>query len=125
MNENDALTTKVDHTETSRQLRSSQPDVDIVENENEILLFADLPGVAKENLTIHIENGKLMLSGTRKMEHSGAANWEEFASTEFKRNFSVPQSIEVTKVNAELRDGVLKLHLPKSSAAKPKTIQIN
>lgn len=125
MNENDALTTKVDHTETSRQLRSSQPDVDIVENENEILLFADLPGVAKENLTIHIENGKLMLSGTRKMEHSGAANWEEFASTEFKRNFSVPQSIDVTKVNAELRDGVLKLHLPKSSAAKPKTIQIN
>lgn len=122
MNENDALTTKVDHTETSRQLRSSQPDVDIVENENEILLFADLPGVAKENLTIHIENGKLMLSGTRKMEHSGAANWEEFASTEFKRNFSVPQSIDVTKVNAELRDGVLKLHLPKSSAAKPKTI---
>ena len=125
MSENDALTTKIDQTEASRQLRSSQPDVDIVENENEILLLADLPGVAKENLTIHIENGKLMLSGTRKMEHSGAANWEEFASTEFKRNFSVPQSIEVTKVNAELRDGVLTLHLPKSSAAKPKTIQIN
>ena len=125
MSENDALTTKIDQTEASRQLRSSQPDVDIVENENEILLLADLPGVAKENLTIHIKNGKLMLSGTRKMEHSGAANWEEFASTEFKRNFSVPQSIEVTKVNAELRDGVLTLHLPKSSAAKPKTIQIN
>ena len=60
----------------------------------------------------------------RSILHDGAADWEEFGDVEFQRAFSVPQSIDVNKVKAELKDGILALHLPKSEAAKPKTIKI-
>ena len=110
--------------EASRQLRSIIPEVDILENEDEILLYADLPGVTRENLNIQIDNGKLTLTGIRQLNIEGAATWEEFSDVEYHRVFSVPQSIDVTNVNAELKDGVLQLHLVKSPAAKPRKIEI-
>jgi HSP20 family protein len=110
--------------EPSRQLRSIVPEVDILENEEEILLYADLPGIERENLTVQIDNGKLTLTGVRQLNPEGAATWEEFNDVEYRRVFSVPQSIDVTTINAELQNGVLQLHLAKSPAAKPKKIEI-
>ncbi len=100
------------------------PLVDIYENENEILLHVDMPGVEKDKITINIDNGRLHLSGLRKMDVKGAENWAEFGDAEYVRSFSVPQTIDVEKVNAELKNGVLQLHLPKSEAAKPRQIEI-
>lgn len=111
--------------EKTRTLETVLPPVDIYESEEEILLFADMPGVLKEDVKVNIDNGTLSLSGVRKLQYRGAARWEEFGDVEFRRNFSVPQTINVEKVYAELKDGVLKLHLPKSEAAKPRLIQIN
>jgi HSP20 family protein len=120
-----AMTKKADtQIEPTRQLRSIVPEVDILENESEILVNADLPGVTRENLTIHIDNGKLTLTGTRKLNVEGAVVWEEFADVEYHRVFSVPQSIDTENISAELHDGVLQLHLGKTSAAKPKKIEI-
>lgn len=110
--------------ESTRQLQSITPDVDIYENEDEILLFADMPGISKENVNVHIDNGKLTLTGTRELKTEGAPTWEEFENAQYYRIFSVPQTIDIAKVNAELRDGVLRLHLPKSEAAKPRQIEI-
>jgi HSP20 family protein len=110
--------------EPAHQLRSIVPEVDILENEEEILLNVDLPGVTRENLTIQIDNGKMTLTGIRRLNVEGAATWEEFTDVEYHRVFSVPQSIDVNNVNAELRDGVLHLHLEKTPAAKPKRIEI-
>jgi HSP20 family protein len=125
MNENTNIIKKEDtQIEPSRQLRSIVPEVDILENEEEILLFADLPGVDRENLTVQIDNGKLTLTGVRQLKPEGAATWEEFNDVEYHRVFSVPQSIDVTNINAELQNGVLLLHLAKSPAAKPKKIEI-
>jgi HSP20 family protein len=100
------------------------PAVDIYENDDEILLYADMPGVEKDNICVNIDNGRLSLSGVRRMETTGAANWEEFGEVEYRRVFSVPQTIDMDKVNAELKNGVLQLHLPKSEAAKPRQIEI-
>ncbi len=100
------------------------PLVDIYENDDEILLRADMPGVEKDAVRVNIDNGKLELSGVRKLSVNGAANWEEFGEVEYNRTFSVPQSIDVGKVNAELKEGVLHLHLPKSEAAKPRQIEV-
>ena len=100
------------------------PLVDILENDDEILLYADMPGVTKENISINIDNGRLALSGVREVKSVGAISWEEFADLEYRRTFSVPQSIDVARVNAELKEGVLLLHLPKSEAAKPRQIEI-
>jgi HSP20 family protein len=125
MSENTSIIKKEDtQIEPSRQLRSIVPEVDILENEEEILLYADLPGVDRENLTVQIYNGKLTLTGVRQLNPEGAATWEEFNDVEYHRVFSVPQSIDVTNINAELQNGVLQLHLAKSPAAKPKKIEI-
>ena len=110
--------------EKTRELRTAIPSVDIYENEDEILLHADMPGVKKGDVSINIDNGTLSLSGVRRFGNKGVSTWEELFDVEYVRRFSVPQSIDVKNVNAELKDGVLKLHLPKSEAAKPKMIEI-
>jgi len=110
--------------EKSRPIPTVAPLVDIYENEDEILLHADMPGVVKDNIKVNLDNGTLTISALREFETKGSAAWEEFGGLEYKRNFSVPQTIDVSKVDAELKDGVLRLHLPKSEAAKPRQIEI-
>jgi HSP20 family molecular chaperone IbpA len=84
-----------------------------------------MPGVTKDNITVNVDNGRLEISGTRRLQTKGSCSWQEFGDVEYRRVFSVPQSIEVAKVNAELKEGVLKLHLPKAEAAKPRNIKIS
>lgn len=110
--------------ESTRNLRQVTPLVDIYENDDEILLHAEMPGVMKDDITVNIDNGNLALTGVRSMTQKGAAEWEEFGEVQYQRVFSVPQTIDVNKVSAELKDGILALHLPKSEAAKPKQIKI-
>jgi HSP20 family molecular chaperone IbpA len=100
------------------------PEVDVFENEHEIQLHADLPGVLKDDITINIDNGKMTLCGIRRLPTSGASTWREFGEVEFRRNFSVPQSIDTNSISAELHNGRLCLHLPKSEATKPRQIEI-
>ncbi|MCL7489272.1 MAG: Hsp20/alpha crystallin family protein [Desulfobulbaceae bacterium] len=110
--------------DATSEIPAVAPLVDIYENDDEILLHADMPGVIRDDITVSIDNGKLTLTGTRKIETTGAAQWEEFGNVEYRRNFSVPQTIDVAGINAVLKDGVLRLHLPKSEAARPKQIEI-
>jgi len=126
METNKDLTTQKENlkAETGR-IQVVAPLVDIFENENEILLYADMPGVTKQDVCVDIDNGKLTLSGIRKTANKGAASWEEFGEVEFQRTFAVPQTIDVGKVGATLKDGVLRLNLPKSEAAKPRQIEIS
>jgi len=108
-----------------RELATLTPLVDIYENDNEILLHADMPGVPKEAITVNIDNGRLEISGVRKLSPApGSVHWQEFGDAEYRRTFSVPQTIDVGKVNAKLADGVLRLHLPKSEQAKPRLVEI-
>ncbi|HBG19468.1 MAG: heat-shock protein [Desulfobacterales bacterium GWB2_56_26] len=125
MNEQKELALKQENlSERNRQIPTVAPVVDILENDDEILLFADMPGVSREDITVNIENGRLALSGVRKMSTAGAASWEEFGEVEYRRVFSVPQTINIGKVGAELKEGVLRLRLPKAEAAKPRQIEI-
>ena len=124
MSETTSIVKKDEALKPMRQLRSIVPEVDILENEDEILLYADLPGVTRENLTVHIDNGKLSLTGTRLLKIEGAAALEEFTDVEYHRMFSIPQSIDSTNISAEFHDGVLRLHMAKAANAKPKRIEI-
>lgn len=110
--------------EKQQDLATVAPVVDIYENDEEILLHADMPGVTKDKILVNVDNGKLEISGVRNLQRKGVESWQEFDDVEYKRVFSVPQTIDVEKVNAELKDGTLKLHLPKAEAAKPRTIEI-
>lgn len=125
MSDNKELVKKTeDMIEKPAHLDIIAPLVDIYENADEILLHADMPGVEKENVSVNVDNGKLEITGIRTFQRSGVESWHEFGDVEYRRVFSVPQTIDVSKVIAELKDGILKLHLPKAESAKPKTIEI-
>lgn len=125
MNKNMEVTKRSENmVEKQQDLATVAPVVDIYENDEEILLHADMPGVTKDKILVNVNNGKLEISAVRNLQTKGVESWQEFGDVEYKRVFSVPQTIDVAKVNAELQDGTLKLHLPKAEAAKPRMIEV-
>lgn len=101
------------------------PPVDILESENELLLFADMPGVKESDVDIRFENGELTLHGRRAKPPVPAAAWLwESQAGDFFRSFRITEQVSADKIWAELKNGVLKLHLPKSEAAKPRKIAV-
>lgn len=103
------------------------PLVDITEDEKEWLVKADLPELKKEDVKVVVENGVLTISGERKFEKeekNKKYHRVERSYGAFVRSFSVPDGTDGEKVNAEFKDGVLKVHLPKSEKAKPKALEI-
>ncbi|MGD0921067.1 MAG: Hsp20/alpha crystallin family protein [Terriglobia bacterium] len=108
--------------------RAWAPAVDICENENNIVLKAELPGVDPEDVEVRVEDNTLYLKGERKFEkETKEENYHriERAYGSFARSFALPNSIDAEKVAAEYKDGLLTLTLPKREETKPKTIKIN
>jgi HSP20 family molecular chaperone IbpA len=100
------------------------PRVDIYENDNEVLLLADVPGVDRDGLTIDLDKDQLTLEGRVEERAPGQALGREFQALDYRRSFIVPSGIDATRIAAELSNGVLSLHLPKSEALKPRQIQV-
>lgn len=96
--------------------------VDIYENADELLVIADLPGVTQEDLSVRVEKGELTLEGRRK--DAGESGVPPTEVPDFRRSFVVPQGIDGGKIAAELKDGILRVHLPKSAALKPRQIPV-
>lgn len=103
------------------------PSVDISETEGEFQIKAEIPDVKKEDVKITLEEGVLTLQGQRKQEKEDKRTKYhriERSYGSFARTFALPDVIEIDKVKAEFRDGVLNLHLPKSEKAKTKAIEV-
>jgi len=103
------------------------PLVDIVEDEKEYLIKAELPELRKEEVKVTVENGTLNLSGERKLEKEEKGkryHRVERAYGSFVRSFTLPDDADPGQVSAEFKDGVLKVHVVKSEAAKPKQIEV-
>jgi HSP20 family protein len=103
------------------------PSVDIIEDDKEWLVKADLPEVRKEDVKVTVENGVLTITGERKFEKEEKDKKYhrlERSYGNFLRSFTLPDAAEGSKVNAEFKDGVLKVHLPKSEVAKPKAVEV-
>ena len=101
------------------------PRVDVLETDDEILVFADMPGVTAEDVDVRFENGELAVHGRRAASHPDKARAaREFEVTGFFRSFRVTEQIAADKIAAELKHGVLTLHLPKVEAVKPRRIAV-
>jgi len=103
------------------------PSVDIIEDEKEWLVKAELPEVKKEDVKVTVEDGVLTITGERKLEKEEKDKKYhriERSYGNFLRSFTLPDGADGTKVNAEFKDGVLKVHLPKSEKAKPKAVEV-
>ncbi len=103
------------------------PAVNIFENEEEVSVTADLPGVRKEDVEITLENNVLTVKGTRKLENEEKRdNYHriERAYGSFTRSFTLPNTVDGEKIFAEYHDGVLQIHLPKREESKPRQISV-
>jgi HSP20 family protein len=103
------------------------PEIDISEDDRGYLLKADLPEMKKDDVRVTVEDGILCVSGERKIEkedHKKKFHRIERSFGTFRRSFTLPQDADSTKVTAEFRDGVLKVHLPTTRIAKSKAIEV-
>ncbi len=103
------------------------PLVDITEDDKAYLITAELPEVAKEDVKVTLEHGVLTLTGERKFEKeekNKKYHRVERSYGSFVRSFALPDDADVGKVNAEFKDGLLKVRVTKSEAAKPKQIEV-
>jgi HSP20 family molecular chaperone IbpA len=102
------------------------PAVDIFENEKEITLLADMPGVKANNLDIDLREDVLTLIGDVESPEgpSEQAVLKEYRIGRYIRQFTLSDSIDQSKIDAELKDGVLRLILPKAEKAVPKKITV-
>lgn len=102
------------------------PEVDIFEEDREITLLADMPGVDASDITIDLQDGVLTLAGDVK-PWKGAEESDvltEFEIGKYYRQFTLSDAIDQDKINAKLEDGVLRLTLPKAQKAVPRQITV-
>ncbi len=125
--ETQTMTNRTDtqNIETTRNGKYLTPRVDIYETEAELLLFADMPGVSPENIDLRYEQGELILQGkATPSPRAGHVIIEEFEEGDYYRVFQIHESIDSMRIEAECKNGVLTVHLPKAESAKPKQVQV-
>ena len=103
------------------------PLVDIAEDDKEYVVKAELPEIKKEEVKVKVEDNVLCISGERKKETEEKGKRyhrieREYGS--FMRSFALPDDADGSKVSAEYKDGILKVHVPKSEKAKPKSVDV-
>jgi HSP20 family protein len=118
---------EVQQAERMRPGRTYIPNVDIIEREDKLLLVADMPGVKPDDLDIRYERGELTIHG-KVQPRAGAEQQSyllrEYGVGDYYRAFQIGKGIDSSKIEAELKDGVLTLQLPKTEAAVPRRIAV-
>jgi HSP20 family protein len=109
---------------TRAQERYIPPPVDIYEAPGELVLLADLPGVSKENLELHVDDGTLTIQAKAEDNVPGEPIYREFELSGFFRQFELSDEIDTEKIKAEMKHGVLTLHLPMAEKSKPKQVEV-
>lgn len=111
--------------ERTRSGQTYSPRFDIWETDEELTLFGDLPGVTPESLEIRFENRELTIHGKVERRHVDIHFlYGEYGIGDFYRTFTIGEAIDSEKISAELKNGVLTLHLPKTEAVKPRRIEV-
>ncbi len=113
---------------TSQLLSGWTPPLDVYEDKDNLYVRAELPGMKKEDIELSLHDGSLSISGERKTEkkhEEGEVYRAERFFGRFQRTVTLPTAVQVDKVKAEYKDGVLTVTLPKAEEAKPKRIDVS
>lgn len=124
MNNNHFVSNENNDVKLALRQNYATPTVDIYEQDSGLTLVADIPGVTSKNLHVDIDNGILTLEGDVEIALKGGPLLSEFALSGYYRQFRLPEHLDTDKVDAQLKDGVLTLSLPKAEAAMPKRIEV-
>jgi len=100
------------------------PNVDIFEDNDNLVLLADMPGVSKDNVDIRIEDGQLRIQGKVSKETPGDYVLSEYSIGNYYSNFALSIIIDQSSIQASMKNGVLRIVLPKSDKSKPRKITI-
>lgn len=117
--------TETTNRETTRNAQYFTPRVDIFETEAELVMHADMPGVAPADVDLRYEQGELILQGkVTRSARAGHLILSEFDDGDYYRVFQIHESIDAGRIEAECKNGVLTVHLPKAESAKPKQVTV-
>jgi HSP20 family molecular chaperone IbpA len=112
--------------ESAEELQTLLPRVDVFENKDGILLLADMPGVPKDKLELRVENDTLLIEG--EIAPDTPENMEpvyaEVRLSRYRRAFSLSSELDTSRIDAQLRDGVLNLRIPKHAHTQPRKIEV-
>jgi HSP20 family protein len=101
------------------------PRFDIWENEDEMILYGDLPGVMPEDLDVRFENPVLTIHGKVNPRHTDIKFLQgEYGIGDFHGTFTIGEAIDTARISAELKNGVVTVHLPKNEKVKPRRIDV-
>jgi len=115
-----------DKPERIRSGRTYIPAVDIIEKNDELLLLADVPGARADDIDVRYERGELTILASIPERQAGRSDWVhcEYGVGDFARTFQVGEGIDANGIAAEVNNGVLALHLPKSPQARTRRITV-
>lgn len=103
------------------------PPVELVEEDEEFVLTAELPGLSKEDVHVSVDDNVLSLKGEKKIEREATHDRAHIREREygtFERSFTLPRNVDAGKIRADFHDGIMEIHLPKGEAAKSRKIEI-
>lgn len=126
MSERTEVSKTTQQQQASRNEAALMPPVDVIEDAAGITLFADLPGVSKDKLSLQVEGDALTIEGEVSLPTPEGleASYAEVGLPRYRRVFTLSKELDAGKVSAELNHGVLKLRIPKAEHAKPRRIEI-
>jgi len=112
--------------ETTVPVRVFVPTADIYETHDSLVVYLEMPGVNKERVSIRVEDGVLHVEGQLDFERYEGLRplYTEYNVGHYSRNFRLPNQIDISKIEAQMKDGVLMVTLPKVEQARPRTIKI-
>jgi HSP20 family molecular chaperone IbpA len=121
-NRNELATKSAEHGE-----RPVSPAVDIFEDAGGITLLADMPGVSKDRLEVKLDGDSLSIEGGVELDAPAnmRALWAEVSVPRFRRTFTLSRELDAGRIEANLKDGVLNLRVPKHAHAQPRRIEVN
>jgi HSP20 family protein len=106
--------------------RAVAPAVDVLENDDELLIVADVPGVASTGIDLRVENGTLRLEAKRPAgAEKSPALVREFEEVDFATTLRIPDGIDTAGISAQTKNGTLQVRLPKAAASKPRKIDVH
>jgi HSP20 family protein len=104
--------------------RAVEPPVDVLENPDNLLVVADVPGASSETIELRIENDTLTLEAKRPAASQDNALAREYEEVDYARSFRIPAGIDTANITAEAKNGTVVVRLPKAAAAKTRKIEV-
>lgn len=121
------MTDKQIATQTGQPAPAMIPNIDVLEDDAGITIYADLPGVPKDKLSLRIEGETLQIEGEMVSDAPDGmeAIYAEVRVPRYRRAFTLSRELDTEKINASLKEGVLSLRIPKTEHAQPRRIEVN